>query len=93
MKDASSKQHSGGPVEVDLLHPVVFQLWESVQHVMNMVSEKMWPLLKLFGGVDSNGLSPFASEIMTTQELLQLINELFQPPSMIFMESMQQKEK
>ena len=80
MKDASSKQPSGGQFEVDLSHPSIFQLWESVQHVMNMASEKMWPLLKLFGGVDGNGLSPFASEIMTTQELLQLMKELFQPP-------------
>ena len=47
---------------------------------MNMASEKMPPFIKLFGVVDGNGLSPFASEILTTQELLQLTKELFQPP-------------
>jgi len=70
----------GGPIEVDLSSPAVNQLWDNVRRIMNMASFKMRPFLKLFGIVEGNGLTPFAADIETTDELLKMVNDYFKPP-------------
>jgi hypothetical protein len=70
----------GGPIDVDLSSPAVYQLWDNVRYVMNMASTKMRPFLELFGVVEGNGLTPFAASIDTTEELLEMVKEYFKPP-------------
>ena len=80
VKEASAKMPKGGPVEVDLSSPAVNQLWDNVRRIMNTTSSKLRPFLKLFGVVEGNGLTAFASHIETTDQLLQMVKDYFKPP-------------
>lgn len=80
VREAFSKMPKAGPIEVDLLSPAVNQLWDNVRRIMNMASSKMHPFLKLFGVVEGSGLTPFAVDIETTDEPLQMVKDYFRPP-------------
>jgi hypothetical protein len=80
VKEASSRMPKGGPIDVDLSSPAVYQLWDNVRYVMNMASAKMHPFLILSGVVDGNVLTPFAASIDTTEELLEMVKDYFKPP-------------
>eukprot|EP00956_Cyclotella_meneghiniana_P011701 scaffold16470_cov61-Cyclotella_meneghiniana.AAC.12 len=80
VKEASAKMPKGGPIEVDLSSPAVNQLWDNVRRIMNTTSSKLRPFLKLFGVVEGNGLTVFASHIETTDQLLQMVKDYFKPP-------------
>lgn len=80
VKEASTKMPKGGPIEVDLSSPAVNQLWDSVRRIMNTTSSALRPFLKLLGVVEGNGLTPFASHIETTNQLLKMVKDYFKPP-------------
>jgi hypothetical protein len=80
VKEASAKMPKGGPIEVDLSSSAVNQLWDNVRRIMNTTSSKLRPFLKLFGVVEGNGLTAFASHIETTDQLLQMVKDYFKPP-------------
>jgi hypothetical protein len=81
-RDESAKASSAcGPVAVDLNEPAVHQLWDAVKRIMNVACEMMLPLLKKFEVEEGNGLSPFAKDIATQEQLLQLLMAFFQPPT------------
>ena len=71
---------SGGPVDVRLNDPDdpdMDQLWEEVRGVVEDDRSWMVPFLELFGIVDGNGLSHFATSINTPGELSAMIEQFF----------------
>lgn len=80
LKSANTKTPPCGPVEIDLAEKAVSQLWPHVNTIISEVNEKMIPFLKMFGATDGNGLSPFAVNIDTAEDLLILVEQFFRPP-------------
>jgi hypothetical protein len=77
---AGSDGVSGGPVEIDLDEPAVDQLWEEVKGVIEVANSWMIPFLGMFGVVEGNGLSPFATSIDSPSDLRSMLNQFFRPP-------------
>ena len=76
MKSDSSAD-AAGPVDVDLEKPAVDQLWDEVKGIIDVVNACMVPFLKLFGVEDGNGLSPFATNVATPNDLKKMIEQFF----------------
>ena len=80
LRSATAKMPPCGPVDVDLNGKAVSQLWPHVRSVISDVNEKMIPFLKLFGVTEGNGLSPFATDIETPEDLAKLVEAYFRRP-------------
>jgi hypothetical protein len=78
-EESAKVSSAGGPVHVDLNEPAVHQLWDAVRRIMNMARERMLPLLKKFEVEEGNGLSPFAKDIATPEQLMDVLTAFFQP--------------
>ena len=69
-----------GPVHVTLdCTPAVTQLWNEVKGVIEVTNSFMLPFLKLFGVEVGNGLSPFATNIDTPDDLVIQLRQFFRP--------------
>ena len=80
VKSLRAKHNMCGPITVDLKKPAVDQLWDSVSDIITNGNRMMLPFLKLFGVVEGNGLSPFATDITSANDLSNHINQFFKPP-------------
>ena len=59
----------GGPIDVDRNEIAVHQLWGEVSGIIVAVNSCMLPFLKLFGIVEGNGLSSFATNFNSPSDL------------------------
>ena len=70
-----------GPVEVDLYITAVKQLWPELFKIVRTTNAVVLPFLGLFGAVDGNGVSPFARNFETPNDLIAAINTFFMKPA------------
>ena len=75
LKVGSAEPLPAGPLNVDLEFPAVTQIWRQAQMTIQHVNQHMIPLLKLLGVEEGNGLYPFAKDMETLSELLNVLEE------------------
>ena len=65
---------------MDLALTAVTQLWPEVSKTIQSATSVMIPFLKVFGVTEGNGLSPFARDIESPEELIQMVTQFFKRP-------------
>ena len=72
-----SGSRTSGNVEVDLGKPAISQLWEEMKGIIAVANSFVLPFLEMFGAVEGNGLSPFARNFDSPNELKDEIEKFF----------------
>lgn len=77
MSASLDRDDTCGPVDVDMKKEAVHQLWNDVKGVIDQGVSFMVPFLRLFGVVDGNGLSPFATTFGSPSDLQKIVVKYF----------------